>query len=161
MITRKKGQVWSLDFVTSVLIFLIVLIPLFFVWNHVNAENQQQRAFEDIEGMTLSLSDSIIRTKGYPEGWNNLSVTIIGLASEENVLNSTKVNYFLTMGNSNYNITRAILTGSYDFFFELRDINGTLIGTIGSKSGDRMVVPIERYCLLNERIVKMELALMA
>jgi hypothetical protein len=154
-----KGQVWSLDFITSIVAFLIVLIPLFFIWSYVNIQNQQQIIFDDVETSTLSISDSLIRTKGSPEGWNTTNVKIIGLASEENVLNSTKVSYFFTMGNTEYNRTRTVLTGSYDFFFNLTDINGTVHGIIGNKPVDRMTVPIERYCLYNERITKLEFVL--
>ncbi len=156
---NKKGQVWSLDFITSVLVFLVVLIPLFFVWNYVNIQNQQQILFDEVEILTLSISDSLIRTKGLPEDWNTSDVSSIGLSSEENVLNVTKVSYFLTMGNSEYNRTRAILTGGYDFFFNLTDINGTTYGTIGNKPQDRMTIPIERYSLYNERIAKLEFAI--
>ncbi len=154
-----KSQIWSLDFVTSIMIFLIVLIPLFFIWSYVNTQNQQQIIFDEVETLTMSISDSLIRTKGFPEGWDNSSVTIIGLASEENILNATKVSYFLTMGNNEYNRTRTILTGGYDFFFNLTDINGTTHGTIGNKPANRMTVPIERYCLHHERIAKLEFAL--
>ncbi|MCK4532020.1 MAG: hypothetical protein KAT94_04065, partial [Candidatus Aenigmarchaeota archaeon] len=89
-----KGQVWSLDFITSVLVFLVVLIPLFFVWNYVNIQNQQQILFDEVEILTLSISDSLIRTEGLPEDWNTSDVSTIGLSSEENVLNVTKVSYF-------------------------------------------------------------------
>jgi hypothetical protein len=156
---NRKGQIWSLDFITSVIIFLIVLIPLLFVWTYVNIQNQQQILFDEVETLTLFISDSLIRTEGYPEGWDTVNVEQIGLASEENALNATKVSYFISMGNSEYNRTRTILTGGYDFFFNMTDINGTSIGLIGSKPADRMTVPIERYCMHNERIVKIELAL--
>ena len=154
----KKAQVWSLDFITSVVIFLIVLVPLFFVWSYVNIQNQQQMLFDEVETLALSVSDSLIRTKGSPEGWDITNVRQIGLASEENVLNATKVSYFLTMGSTDYNRTRALLTYGYDFFFNLTDMNGTSLGIVGNKPENRMVVPIERYCLLNERIVKLEFA---
>jgi hypothetical protein len=155
----KKGQIWSLDFITSVIVFLIVLIPLLFVWSYINVQNEQEIRMNDIESLALSVSDALIRTKGFPEGWDASNVETMGLASEENVLNDTKVSYFVTMGNNEYNRTRAILTGSYDFFFNLTDLNGSSYGTIGSKPADRITVPIERYCLYNERIVKMELTL--
>ena len=154
-----RGQIWSLDFITSILVFIVVLIPLFFIWNYVNIQNQQQILFDEVETLALSISDSLIRTKGLPEGWNTSDVSTIGLSSEENILNVTKVSYFLTMGSSEYNRTRAILTGGYDFFFNLTDVNGTSHGTIGSKPENRMTVPIERYCLYDERIAKLEFAL--
>jgi len=145
-----------MDLIISIVIFLTVLLPLFFVWSYINSQNQQQMLFDDTENLAFSVSDSLIRTKGMPDDWNSSNVNSIGLASQENVLNSTKVGYFLAMGNSDYNKTRAILTGRYDFFFNLTDINGTSYGTIGDKPENRMVVPVERYCVYNERIVKLE-----
>lgn len=156
-----KGQVWSLDFIVSVIVFLSVLIPLFFVWNQINLQNQQELLFEDIERMALSLSDSLVRTGGFPEDWNESTVSVIGLASGDNILDESKVSSFLSMGAANYNMTRTLLTGSYDFFFEITDINGTAIGSMGQKPDDKMIVPIERYCIYNGRIVRMELALIS
>jgi len=63
------------------------------------------------------------------------------------------------MGNSEYDLTKNILTGKYDFFFSITDLNGTSYGTIGSKPADKTVVPVERYCLYDDRIVKIELSL--
>jgi len=154
-----RAQVWSLDFITSIIVFLVVLVPLFFIWSYVNAQSQQEILFDEVETLSLSISDALIRTGGMPEGWDNSSVTAIGLASEENVLNATKVFYFLSMGNSEYNRTRAILTGGYDFFFNITDINGTNYGKIGNSPQERMTIPIERYCLYNERLVKIEFIL--
>ncbi|NIO23056.1 MAG: hypothetical protein GTN38_03465 [Candidatus Aenigmarchaeota archaeon] len=155
----KKGQVWSLDFVTSLVIFTLVLIPLLFVWNYVNIQNMEQRTFDEIETLALSISDSLIRTKGVPENWNSSNVNVIGLAEGENVLSIPKVSEFLYMGNNEYDLTKNILVGRYDFFFSITDLNGTVYGTAGSKPADRTIVPVERYCLYNNRVVKIELAL--
>jgi hypothetical protein len=157
----KKGQVWSLDMITSIVIFLLVLIPLFFIWTYINMQNQQQIFFDEAENLALSVSDALIRTKGLPEYWDESDVNVIGLASEENVLNATKVSYLISMAGSDYNRTRTLLTGGYDFFFNLTDLNGTSYGTAGSKPMDKMLIPVERYCLYNERIVKLEFVLVA
>lgn len=156
---NRKGQVWSLDFVTSLVLFFLVLIPVFFIWNYINIQNMEQKTFDEIETLALIVSDSLIRTKGIPENWNSSNVNVIGLADEENVLNSTKVSNFLSMGNSAYSLTKNTLIGKYDFFFSITDLNGTQYGTIGSKPADKTVVPVERYCLYDDRVVKIELAL--
>jgi hypothetical protein len=156
---RRKAQVWSLDFVVSMVIFLLALIPLFFVWDHMNVQNQQDAYFNEAENAALSISDALLRTKGLPEGWSDANVEVVGLASEEGALNMTKVASLMSMGSSEYNRTRAILTGGFDFFLNITDLNGTSYGTIGSKPEGRMVVPVERYCIANERIAKLELAI--
>ena len=156
----RLGQVWSLDFVTSLVIFFLVIVPLFFVWNYVNFQNIEQRTMNEIEVLALTISDSLIRTKGIPENWDASYVEVIGLAEEENILNVTKVSNFISIGNSNYNVTKNVLVGKYDFFFSVTDINGTQYGKIGSKPPDKTVVPVERYCSYNGRMVKVEFTLM-
>jgi len=158
---RQRGQVWSLDFVTSIVVFLVILMPLFFVWSYINAQSTQQIEFNSIESAALQISDSLVRTQGIPGNWNISNVRVIGLVSDENILNSTKVSSFLSMGNSDYERTKSLLTGNYDFYFSLTDINGTSLGTIGNKSEKGNVVPVERYCLYNGRIVKLQLVLMS
>jgi len=155
----KRGQAWSMDFVTSLVIFFLVLIPLLFIWNYVNIQSAEQRTLDEIEMLALTVSDSLIRTKGVPENWNSSNVNVIGLAEEENILDPEKVSEFLSMGNNQYSLTKSILTGKYDFFFSITDLNGTVYGTIGNKPPDRTVVPVERYCQYKGRIVKLEFAL--
>jgi len=157
----KKAQVWSLDFITSVVLFTLVIAMFFFAWTYVNTQSEQQRFFNDIEKAALSVSDALVRTKGMPEFWNPDNVKIIGLAADENVLNSTKVGYFFEMGNADYNRTKVLLVGTYDFFFEIKDLNGTSYGKIGIKPKERITVPVTRYCILDNRIVKVEFALIA
>lgn len=159
MMRTKKAQVWSLDFIVSLMIFMAALIPLFFAWNYVNMQNQQQIMFGEAENQALQVTDALVRTRGLPEGWDQTSVNVIGLASEENVLNATKVSYLLSMGGSDYERTRAIMTGGYDFFLNITDINGTVHGTIGTKPEGSAIIPVERYCICNGRITKIEFAI--
>jgi len=155
----RTGQVWSLDFIISIVIFLSALMPLLFLWSYVNAQQQQQILFDETENIALAVSDALLRTEGMPSSWNTTDVSVIGLASEENILNATKVSYLLAMGSSDYNRTRTILSGGYDFFLNITDLNGTSYGIIGSKPANRMVIPVERYGIYNERIVKLEFAI--
>jgi uncharacterized protein (UPF0333 family) len=159
ILKKMRGQIWSLDFAISLFVFLLVLIPIFFVWAYINTQSQQQKVLEEMEHLALSISDMLIRTKGIPEDWNETNVKVIGLADEENVLSVTKVSYFVNMGINDYNRTKAILTGGYDFFFNLSDVEGTTYALIGNKSEGRMIVPIERYCIYNEKLAKIQFAL--
>jgi len=153
-----KGQIWSLDFAASLTVFLMVLLPLFFVWNYVNFQNQHEATLNEMERRALSISDALIRTGGSPSDWDSANVKSIGLASSDNVLDPAKVSEMFSM---NYNKTKAMLGGEYDFYFSLTDLNGTSYGSIGNKSAGEVIVPVERYCIHNDRIVKMEFALLS
>lgn len=152
-----KAQIWSLDFAASLTVFLMVLLPLFFVWSYVNVQNRQEMELDEMERLALSISDALVRTGGSPGGWNSTDVKSIGLASSENVLDAAKVSEFLSM---DYNKTKAVLSGGRDFYFGLRDLNGTGYGSLGNKSRGEVAIPVERYCIYDERIVKMEFALL-
>jgi hypothetical protein len=155
MTSKGKGQIWSLDFVTSFVIFFLVLISLFFVWSYANTQNVERRMLDNLEISALSISDSLIRTPGIPKGWNPSNVERIGLASEENVLNVTKIENLISM---NYDQIKSILT-KYDFHLKITDINGTVYLDKGISLANKTSVPIERYCSYNGRIVKLELTL--
>ena len=86
-----RGQVWSMDFVASVTVFFLVLTVLFFTWEYTTFQNTDQMIFNEMENKALMLSDPLIRTRGLPEYWNDSNVEILGLASEENVLNESKL----------------------------------------------------------------------
>jgi hypothetical protein len=155
-----KAQLWSLDFVLSAVVFSLALITVLFIWNYTNTETAERIEFKRAEGLVLSISDVLIRTSGVPDDWNTTTVKVLGLASDENVLNRTKVERFLSL---DYNGSKRILgVPLYDYYFRLADING---GTIfinqteavkGVYPADaEIVVPVQRYGLLDGEIVKM------
>ena len=92
-----KAQAWSFDFMASVVVFFMIISVLFFVWEYTTFQNEDQMLFNDMENNALTITDTIIRTRGFPEYWNESNVQIMGLASEENVLNETKILMFVQM----------------------------------------------------------------
>ena len=160
-----KGQVWSTDFVSSVVVFFISVVAVLFIWNYSVYSNSQQTVLNDINSLAIKISDSLVRTGGLPFGWNDSSVQLIGLASQENVLNTTKVDYLTSMGYDT--LKNKLKTGGSELYLEIRYINGSVatnssgqelaVGTYPSAAS--MIVPVERYVLLNELPAKMRLML--
>ncbi len=151
-----RGQIWSLDFSVSIVIFLIVLIPFMLIWGYMYAENEEKRMFDDMETRAMSISDSLVRLGGVPDDWNATSVEVIGLASEENVLDPGKVSSFDSM---NYSHVREVMTKRYDYYLRISDINGSVYLEKGSLPSDTTIVPVERYANYNDRIVRLQLYL--
>jgi hypothetical protein len=80
--------------------------------------------FNILQNDVMVISDSLLRVPGMPEDWNRTNVRVLGLASEENVLNQTKVHNFVSM---DYNKIRALLgIPNYDFYFQLTYSNDTI-----------------------------------
>jgi hypothetical protein len=147
-----KAQTWSIDFIVSIIIFFLVLSLIFFFWNYKSSQNIEQSILTEIETSALEFSDSLVRTKGLPEDWNSTSVIKLGLASEENILDQTKVQAF---NNSlSYSQVKDIFK-SYDFYIKITDLNGTVYAEKGNVLVNKTSVPVERYSILNKKIVKM------
>jgi hypothetical protein len=161
----RKAQAWSMDFAASVVIFMTVLILVMFALNYTLYQNQQQADFNIMENAAMAASDSIVRQPGIPTGWNRTTVTTIGLASAENVLNETKLAEFIAMNDSA--IKGLLGIANYGFYLEVRYPNGTLASLPGGgqiskgvyPSGASMVIPVERYVLYLEKPARMDFIL--
>lgn len=161
-----KGQIWTMDFATSIIIFMLMVGIVVFAWNYSIQNSSEQVNLNVLENDVLMISDTLIRVPGMPADWNDSSVKVIGLADKENVLNATKVVQFVDM---DYSMTKSLLgIPNREFYFEIRYPNNTVM-EIGGKSltkginpggsSVKAVVPVERYVILNGKIAKVEFLL--
>ena len=153
----RKAQVWSMDFALSLTIFMSALLTVAFAWNYISANSIGTQQMQELQLKALTLSDSLIRTPGIPVDWNETNVQVLGLASEENVLNVTKVRFLVNMSKNDYNRMLGLMDiGFYDFYFEVEDLNGSMFEntTTPVDQNSPIIVPIERYTIYNGRIAK-------
>jgi hypothetical protein len=156
-----KAQVWSLDFAASVVIFLTALILALFALNYTISQNSRQTEFNMMENAAMSVSDSLIRQPGIPQDWDSGTVTTLGLASQENILNETKLGELLSMENNT--IKNLLGIGNYELWLEVRYVNGSLASLPGGgqiTKGDypseaRNVIAVERHVLYMEKPARM------
>ena len=162
-----QGQAWSFDFLASVTIFFMVLIVLFFAWEYSVVQNTDQMIFNDMESRTLNTVDTMIRIKGFPEHWNETTVEVLGLASEENILNETKI---VMLVNMDYDDVRRIMgLYPYQFYFQVLNLNNTQAESGGTAlvtgldptvyTNSTAVVPVERYILFDHAVAKLRFML--
>jgi len=160
-----KAQAWTLDFAASVVIFLTALILVMFALNYTLFQSRQQASLNVMENAAMAASDSLVRQPGIPVEWNRTDVTTIGLASQENLLNETKLAEFMAMDDSS--IRSLLGISNYVFYFEVRYPNGTLASLPGGAqitkgsypSGASTVIPVERHALYMEKPARMVLIL--
>ncbi|MBI4020336.1 MAG: hypothetical protein HY367_03305 [Candidatus Aenigmarchaeota archaeon] len=160
-----KAQVWSIDFVVSVIVFFIAVSLTVFAWDYSISQNQAQASFSNAESITLSVTDALIRTKGIPEDWDDSNVRSVGLASAENIVDQEKVEEFLDL---DYNTSKERLGISrYEYHFELRYANNSVIQLPGGDNITKgiqpfnasLVIPAERYVLYNTKISRLQFIL--
>lgn len=123
----SKGQFFSIDFVLALALFSLVVLSVAFAWEDARAQALDLQAHANIYSKAEAVSDSLVRSKGFPENWNATSVQSIGLASEARVLNESKAEEM--MGLSYSTAKSKLAVWEYDFYFNLTDSSGELINT--------------------------------
>ncbi len=154
-----KAQIWSMDFVISVIMFFATISFLFFAWNYASSQTRTQISLISMQKTSLTVSDSLVRIPGIPKNWDMENVVALGLVNGEYEINETKLGMFLDMSYSK--AKKLLLDKNYEFYFEMRDMNNTLIelsgenvtkGTYPSASSS-IVAPVTRHAMYNGKII--------
>jgi hypothetical protein len=91
MVFKKKGQLLMTDFMLSIAIFLAILLSTMALWSSVDTQIRDAEGRRDMQAITVYISDTLVRSTGYPANWTNDTVQMIGLASDEHVIDVEKV----------------------------------------------------------------------
>jgi len=161
--SRKKGQAFSTEFLLAYLIFSLVLVLAFYLWNTTTADIIESKNRYEIEDKAVESAEKLLRTRGIPADWSVGDVESIGLASESRILDSGKVLDFVILmnsSNSNYENNKWLLgIGKYDFYFNLTYINGSTMSindtlcSAGRKAvNETSMITVRRTGLINNEI---------
>ncbi len=157
--TSRKSQIWSLDLVVGILIFLGALL-VFYKYSI----NTLDYGGEDESNLLLDakLMSSYIMSEGYPADWSVGNVTLIGLTKDGVRIDPDKVAYFSSIAVSNYTISRRLLSTSYDYLISFEDkegspvvINGvSSIGKNFSAEEHEELIKVERLAIYDSGIIR-------
>jgi hypothetical protein len=160
----KKGQIWSIDLIAGIIIFLIVIAVYFTFVNNIYNMNDKQ--FDRVYSEALILSDTLL-AEGIPTDWIVNNTQEIGLTNGKQRLDIHKVTNASAI---DYSRLKVLLKTEYDYliFFEnknndLLNLNGVqYIGKPGiTKDNIKSIekpdalVSIKRFVILNNEIVTM------
>lgn len=172
----RRAQVSSGELVVAYFIFFLVLALVITRWSETIGDIEESEGLYNLESVSVDIAEKLVRTRGVPSRWDIENVSVIGLAEEPRVLNPEKVLIFLDMMNdsafnnppcndatiSNYECNKPLLgIGKYDFYFTLKDINGSIMD-VENKSGfagreppgDIEGLTVTRTAILNEQIAR-------
>ena len=149
-----KGQIWSMDFVASVVILALVLVPALFLWQDISSNAGEQKKILDMEQRVLEISDALANTQGSPENWTNETVALPGLKGSGVSLSGQKISM---LNETSYQRLKNIF--GYDFYISIKDVNGTLIMEKGKAPASETVAISKRAAIYNNRIVSIEILL--
>ncbi len=152
----RKGQVFASDFVISVVLFIVMLIAAADLWNIASLKYSKSSTYEIMQKKAFSITDTLIKTEGYPKNWTNATVRLIGVSEEkENVLSKRKL---LEMRNISYSDLRTAWgVSDYEVYLKFTNSSGDLVALDDAfleyglfPSQEKDLVPLRRLVLIND-----------
>lgn len=129
---KTKGQVWSLDIMAGLALFLVGIM-IFFIYS-LNQPSQAKETLDILRYEGETIANSLL-SQGYPSNWNTSNVIALGITTDKKI-NQTKLEnlYEMIYTQNNYNKTKNILNTQYDYYIFLNQnmtINSMSIEGIG------------------------------
>ncbi len=159
--TKKRGQVFSIDLIFGISLFLMGLIIFFSYAPQIYSKYSIKSVVTEAD----DFSDKII-SSGVPENWSSLNfsnpvsiseVKVFGITNGNHVLNKTKwdtLNELISEGD--YEKIKSIEGLHYDFVVEIPKENMSLGDEGFNESSAKDIVSIKRIIVVNNspRILK-------
>ena len=154
----KKAQIWGLDVMVAIVIFLIGIITIYLY--ALNFMNESQNTLDSLfyEG---NLASSLILSDGVPENWTSENVDIPGILTK-NKINQTKLNSFYSLAENpiDYEKLKKMLSIKEEFYFNFSgmEIYGSPRSYVGKlASNPENLVRTERFSIYKEKPIKIEI----
>lgn len=148
----KKAQLFSLEAILSIIVFMFVMLFLLSFWNIVSTRLNSAAASGELELQAAQITDILVSSRGFPEAWENDSASVIipGLMFNPHNLEQQKVDAFVAL---NYSVIKhAFNIERFDFRFDVRDANGNLLSGVGVyPSTDDEAIVFQRFALINNQ----------
>jgi hypothetical protein len=123
---KNKSQFWTLDLVTGVTVFMILMVSYFIFTNNISQYNEVE-----IDGLydDIAIVSSSLITEGSPDNWDIDSVKELGITEGKHRLNITKLQRLSTL---EYPRRKLLLKTRYEYliFFENKSNEVMEIGGI-------------------------------
>jgi len=147
---NKKAQVAVLDLFIAAVIFGLLITTVMLTWNKYNIKMNEQINYNTMVIRTYHISDLLTQYPGKPSAWEKeeeINPITLGLASQEGVIDQTKLNKFLEM---DYNQTKDILNIMiYDYHFKLTNLTGSNLTQNKGLEKNTKTVSITRLVIYN------------
>jgi len=171
-ILKKKSQVWYIDFMVGLLIFIIALV-IYYEYS-TNLSKQEKGLLDEILADAKSISSSLV-SAGYPFDWNSGDVERIGITNNDQRIDNEKLEEFYDM---TYNQSRRLFGTRFDYFIFFKNKNNSIMKiddecgvgnpnvvieesegnciSINITTNPKELVGIKRLLIYNSDVIKME-----
>ena len=160
---RNKGQVFSIDIIIAMIIFIFIIISSAWFWDTAKEKMHQTEARNDLELIAYNAVSVLIGTVGDPPNWNNqtfLDRNIYSIGIGKNrpwIIDEEKASRIGELNATNYNLIKRILGirgSSYEFYLNISKYNSssssfTYLTLAGKKpnSSSSHVINIKRIAI--------------
>jgi hypothetical protein len=122
-----KAELFSSDFMISILLFLTVLTIITTYYQNLQSDVYEADIRNDMYSKAINVASLLATTSGYPQYWNSTNVQVIGLY-DSGKFNLTKFEELKQIAQIDYQTVKTKLgTGAYNFHISLKDTTGDII----------------------------------
>jgi hypothetical protein len=119
-----KAELFSTDFLVSILLFLLVLVILGFYYGNLQTDIYEQYARSDMQRKAINVADLLATSSGNPHFWNATNVKVIGLY-DSGRFNLTKFEEIKKIDHET--VKRIMGAGVYNLNISLKNETGSVI----------------------------------
>jgi hypothetical protein len=122
-----KAELFSSDFMISILLFLTVLTIITTYYQNLQSDVYETDIRNDMHSKAINVASLLATTSGYPQYWNSTNVQVIGLY-DSGKFNLTKFEELKQIVQIDYQTVKTKLgTGAYNFYISLKNTTGDII----------------------------------
>jgi hypothetical protein len=159
--STKKSQVWSLDLMVAIFIFLGALLLFYRYTLNAGSLGEEER---DSLLLDAKLISSYLVSTGYPELWSESNVSLIGLSDGDMRLIGWKVEQFSDIALADYTNSRRLLSAMHNYYVSFEDKDGNPLKISGiegigknfTSENPSSLIKVERFLIYNSSIIKMK-----
>jgi hypothetical protein len=124
-----KGQTWTVDFITGMVVLLFIMLNFILLWNSITLRWGLIGGHTDMEASAFFASESLLATPGEPGGWEMLphidgNVSALGLVGGRNELNRMKLEKLVSENATAYETVKGRLgLQRYEFGMRVSDLS--------------------------------------
>ena len=155
---KRRGQVFTTDYIIGVAIFIILFALCIFAWQKTVYMVQKDFLIDDMMYTAKRASEQLLMSPGVPVNWeDDLSSTkAVGLATGNRVLSGEK---FTRLSEMDYDTLKYYLgAGNYDIYIRIENSTGSIIGEINKRPQGEIVVNVRRIAVMDNQSVILDLS---
>lgn len=144
----NKTQFFSAELVTSILLFISLVLLIISVWEDKRNEVESNLLLYSLESNSANIAEMLVTSPGKPLNWTVSYVEQLGLADNYNVLNSKKIENLFYMSLNNYSLVKELLgIPDYDYYLVLEYLNNSIMQSFGNTTLKKIVTYQENVVL--------------